>query len=138
MYDVATKNFVKSLVDDNVIAATNGTPAARTDAPTINIYAERGMVALGGGSNIKHIHPIVLGMILLFVLVFSISCMKISAIQGMNFAAAVHDVAICENKSPNKIHSELRQKYNYQAYASMNMIDYWRAMWNLRGRQCDA
>ena len=51
--------------------------------------------------------------------------------------ALVSQVAKCEKRHPNSVHSELRQKYHYKKMDAMTKDQYLMVKNDLKGRQCD-
>lgn len=61
---------------------------------------------------------------------------SISQQQAQIFQNMIRRVSICENKTPLKVHSEFRKKYNYDSYTNLSKDTYKTIIAELSGRLC--
>lgn len=103
----------------------------------LNIFAERGAMVSLMGKVVKHVHPALVGGILVFAFAGMYLNTSVSKAQGAYVSELVGAVAKCESVHPQKIHAELHRRYNYRGQEDMNQVDYQLAKMYLKSRRCD-
>lgn len=132
-----TNETLKKLIQSFVPANENGGQKSIQHTTNVHISAhDHSQIVIGDGQNRSGRNLVFLPATGIFVLILAVcyAFAPISVTMADNISRAVTRVAQCENKHVNKIHAELRAKYEYQNYTRMGMITYYCIMRDLRRR----
>lgn len=103
----------------------------------VTIHAHRDSMVSIGGSNHRGISPAFWCVVLISLLTCHLFWCTIGVSKADRFSSAVRSVSRCENKPSNQIHREMQERYGYNRYSDMSIVDYHMAMCHLSKRKCD-
>lgn len=132
-----TNETLKKLIQSFVPANDNNSQKSTPYNANVTIIAQgHSQIAIADGHNYNlrpHWWASIAGFFV-FIMGLCYAFGPIPAKMAANFSRVVARVARCEHKHVNKVHGELKAKYDYQNYAHIKRIKYYQIMRDLRRR----